>query len=187
MFTTARAIIMWRGGLLVVWLVAALIPGGLLGGEAAHPSPGASATPADVGLTIQDGVLSLKAQDVSLKGIFEAIGRQLHIDVVTRIPADERITLAFEQLSLAEALPRFRPYVNYLVVEDAAQARGTIRTLIVVSKRAAGVPARPTTQDGEGLASQTPSQSEAPTPAAPARPKPFTFEFDPTTVGERGR
>jgi hypothetical protein len=184
---TARVIAMPLRAMLVAWLVGALIPGVLLAGEAALTFPGTSATPADVGLTVQDGVLSLKAQDASLKGLFEAIGRQLSIDVVTRIPADERITLAFEQLSLAEALPRFRPYVNYLVVEEAAKAPGTIRTLIVVSKRVAGVPAPLTTQDSDAWASPTPSQSKAPTPAAPARPKPFTFEFDPAAVGERGR
>jgi hypothetical protein len=95
--------------------------------------------------------------------------------------------MAFDQLSLAEALKGFRPYVNYVVLEDAAKAPGTIRTLIVVSKRAAGVPARPTTRDDDALAPPAPSQSEAPTPGDPRRPKPFTFEFDPAAVGEPGR
>ena len=167
------------GGMLVVWLVAALIPGALFGGEAAHTSPGTPATPADVVLTVQDGVLSLRAQDASLKGIFDAIGRQLPIEVETRIPADERITLAFDQLSLAEALKRFRPYVNYLALEDAAKAPGTIRTLIVVSKRAAGVPSRPTTQDGEALAPPAPSQSEAPDTSSPRTTQPFTLRVRP--------
>jgi hypothetical protein len=167
--------------------MAALIAGGLLGGEADQLSPGTSATPADVVLTVQDGVLSLRAQNASLKGLFDAIGRELSIEVETRIPADERITLAFDQLSLMEALKQFRPYVNYLTLEDGAKAPGTIRTLIVVSKRLAGTPAAPPTPDGDALASPTPSQREAPTPAAPARPQPFTFEFDPTAVGERGR
>jgi hypothetical protein len=138
-------------------------------------------------LTVREGVLSLRAQNASLTGIFDAIGRQLHIEVETRVPEDERITLAFDQLSLAEALKRFRPYVSYLILEDAAKAPGTIRTLIVVSKRFAGMPARTPTPDGDALASPTPRPREAPTPAAPARPQPFTFEFDPTAVGERGR
>ena len=187
MGTSARVIVTRLGGIGVVCLMAALIPGGLWGGEADQPSPGTSAAPADMVLTVQDGVLSLWAQNASLKGLFEAIGRQLRIEVDTRIPADERITLAFEQLSLMEALKQFRPYVNYLTLEDGAKAPGTIRTLIVVSKRFAGTPARPPTPDGDTLASPRPSQREAPTPAAPARPKPFTFEFDPSTVGERGR
>jgi hypothetical protein len=132
-------------------------------------------------------VLSLQAQDASLNGIFEAIGQQLSIEVVARIPADERITIAFDKLSLAEVLKRFRPYVNYVVVEDAAKAPGTIRTLIVVSKRVVGVPTLPTPQDSDALAPSVPQQSPVPAPAAPERPKPFRFEFDPTSVGDRVR
>ena len=175
------------GGMLVVSLVAVFIPDALCGVEADQVFQGISAAPADGALTVEDGVLSLRAQYASLKGLFDTIGRQLRIEVETRIPEDERITLAFEQLSLMEALKQFRPYVNYLVQEDGAKAPGTIRTLIVVSKRFAGTPAPLTTQDSDTLASPTPSQREAPTPAAPARPQPFTFEFDPSAVGERGR
>jgi hypothetical protein len=138
-------------------------------------------------LTVDEGLLSLKAQNASMKGIFEAIGRQLSIDVVARIPEDERITIAFEQLSLAGALKRFRPYVNYVALEDTTKAPGTVRTLIVVSKRGARVQAHPSTQGGEGLTSPAPRQSEPPIPEASARPKPFRFEFDPTAVGERRR
>ena len=54
-------------------------------------------------------MLSLQAQEASLKGIFDAIGRQLSIEVETRIPADERITLAFDQLSLRRRSSAFGP------------------------------------------------------------------------------
>ena len=114
MGTVTRVIAIWLGWMLVVWLVATLIPGELSAGEVAHTSQGTPATPADVVLTVHEGVLSLWAQDASLKSIFDAIGRQLHIDVVARIPAEEQITIAFDQLSLVEALKRFRPYVNYM-------------------------------------------------------------------------
>ena len=40
-------------GMLVVWLAAALHPCALFGGEVAYPSPGTSATPADVVLTVR--------------------------------------------------------------------------------------------------------------------------------------
>ena len=39
------------------------------------------------------------------------------------------------------------------MIEDAAKAPGTIRKLIVVSKRAAGVPSLPTIADGDVFAS----------------------------------
>jgi hypothetical protein len=148
--------------------------------------PVEGARPEAVGLTVHEGPLALRAQEASLKAIFDAIRRQLAIDVVSRIPADERVTLAFAPLPLAEALKRFRPYVHYLVVEDAAKAPGTVRQLIVVSKRAAGEPSRPLEEAHEGEPLDRRS-SDAPTADAPARPPPFRFEFDPAAVGERGR
>jgi len=146
-----------------------------------------SVTVGDVNLTGHEGLLSLRAEEASLKAIVEAIGQQLSIAVVTRIPADERLTIAFDQLSLPEVLTRLRPYISYLVLEDATTAPGTIRQLIVVSKRLAGTPSRPPPPDGEGWASPRPSPSDVPTPTDTARPKPFRFEFDPTTGGGRGR
>ena len=183
----SRVIATWLGGVLVVWLVATLIPGELFGEEAAHPSPGTSATPADVVLTVQEGILSLRARDASLKSIFEAIGRQLHIEVVARIPADERITIAFEQLSLTEALKRFRPSVNYLVARGWREGSGyhpqTHRGLEACGRHAIA----PDHAGGRRIGTAEPGQRPAPTPEAPARAKPFSFEFDPTAVGERGR
>jgi hypothetical protein len=131
------------GRMMVVGLLAVLSAGELLGATAAPTSRGPSAHTPDFALAVHEGVVSLHAQNASLKAIVEAIGRQLAIDVVSRIPDDERITLAFAALPLAEALKRFRPYVNYLVQEDATKASGTIRQLIVISKRLAGGPPRP--------------------------------------------
>jgi hypothetical protein len=173
--------------MLVAWLVAALIPGEPWGGEVANTSPEPSATPADMVLTVHEGVLSLRAQEASLKGLFEAIGRQLSIEVVARIPAEERITIAFDRLSLAEALKRLLPYVNYLVLEDAARAQGTIQTLIVVSKQGHGVRASGPREESAGPTSPEHRPTATPATDAPARPAPFTFEFDPSAVGVRGR
>lgn len=96
MGTTIGSNVTWYAGMLAIWLVAAFLPGATFGGDTDHPSPGTSATPADMILTVHEGMLSLQAQEASLTAIFEAIGRQLHIDVVTRMPADERITIAIE-------------------------------------------------------------------------------------------
>jgi hypothetical protein len=174
-----------------VGLILAVLPASGPRGQpsAAQPPrtrPVDGARPEAVGLTVHEGRLSLRAQEVSLKAIFDAIGRQLAIDVVTRIPADERITLAFAPLPLAEALTRFRPYVHYLIVEDA-QAPGTVRQLIVVSKRAAGRPPPPSQADGEGVVPHEQPPGDGPTSGAPGRPQPFRFEFDPTAVGGWGR
>lgn len=177
----------WRVGVLIVWLLAVLVPGARWGAEVAQPSPGSSAPPTDFILTGHEGLLSLRAQNASLKAIVEAIGQQCSITVEARIPADERITLTFEQLSLPEALTRLRPYVSYLVLEDATTAPGTIRHLMVVSKRLAGTPSSRPTPDRDAVSPPEPQPSGASTQAPPARPQPFRFEFDPTTGGGRGR
>jgi hypothetical protein len=174
------------GVILILW-PASVLPGQPWAAPTSQPPHRDGAPHGVLSVRISEGRLSLTAQNASLKGVFEAIGRQLAIEVVTRIPADERITLAFEQLSLTEVLMRLRPYVNYVVLEDAAKAPGTIRQLIVISKRVAGIPSHQTPPDSKGLVLPAPSQSDGATPGAPVRPKPFTFEFDPAAVGEHGR
>jgi hypothetical protein len=183
----ACVIVSLLGGMLLGLITADVSSGELSGGDATRTPHVEAASQGVFILKIHEGWLSPRAQDASLKAIFQALGRQVSTEVMARIPEEERITIGFDQLSLAEALKRFRPYVNYLALEDAAKTPGTVQKLIVVSKRAAGAPARPTTRDGDALAPSEHRQSEPPTPAAPARPKPFTFEFDPTTVGKRGR
>jgi hypothetical protein len=187
MGTVTWALVARCVGLILVLLPAAVLPGQPGAAQTPHPPPIAGAPHGTMRVTVHEGRLSLWAQEAPLKAIFDAIGRQLAIDVVSRIPDDERITLAFAALPLAEALKRFRPYVNYLVVEDAAEAPGNIRKLIVVSKRATGMLSLPIKEDGKGVVPSERRRSEAPTSGAPLRPKPFTFEFDPTAVGGRRR
>jgi hypothetical protein len=187
MWTVTRAITAQLVGLILVLLPASMLSGHPLAAQTQRTPHTEGAHHGAVNLMIHEGRLSLMAQEASLTAIFEAIGRQLSIDVVTQISEDERVTIAFEQLPLTEALKRFRPYVNYLVVEDAAEAPGTIRKLIVVSKRATGMPSLPVKEDGKGVVPSEHRRSEAPTSGAPLRPKPFSFEFDPTAVGERRR
>jgi hypothetical protein len=185
MGTVTWALVARRVGLILVLLPAAVLQGRPGAGQTPHPPPIAGAPHGTMRVTVHDGRLSLWAREASLQAIFDAIGRQLSIEVVSRIPADERITLAFAPLPLAEALKRFRPYVHYLVVEDAAKEPGTVRTLIVVSKRAAGEPSRPIEDDKEGEPLGR-RPSDAPTAGTPARPQPFRFEFDPA-AGAHGR
>jgi hypothetical protein len=187
MWSATRVITAQLVGLILILLPVSRLPAQPLAAQTQRTPHTEGAHHGAVSLMIDEGRLSLRAQEASLTAIFEAIGRQLSIDVVTRIPEDERVTIAFEQLPLTEALKRFRPYVNYLVVEDAAEAPGNIRKLIVVSKRATGMLSLPIKEDGKGVVPSERRRSEAPTSGAPLRPKPFTFEFDPTAVGGRRR
>jgi hypothetical protein len=186
MGTVTWALVARGVGLILVLLPAAMLPGQPGAAQTPHPPPIAGAPHGAMRLTVLEGRLSLWAQEAPLKAIFDAIGRQLAIDVVSRIPEDERITLAFAPLPLAEALTRFRPYVHYMALEDA-QEPGSVRQLIVVSKRAAGGPPPPSQADGEGMVPREQHPRDGPAPGAPGRPTPFRFEFDPAAVEGRGR
>jgi hypothetical protein len=63
--------------LLVCLLGTWMIPSVLLGGEAGPTSEQGATPPSAFVLTVQDSLLSLRAQDASLKAILEAIGREL--------------------------------------------------------------------------------------------------------------
>jgi hypothetical protein len=78
------------------------IPGELFGGEA-ETSPGPAKRNASFVLTIHEGLFSLRATQASLKEILDAIGRRMHIEVVTQLPADQTVTIAFDRLPLDAA------------------------------------------------------------------------------------
>jgi hypothetical protein len=108
---------------MLVLLSLCLIPGVLVGQEAERNPAGTPASPAPFVLTIQERVLSLGAQDASLQAIIEEIGRQMHIDVAVHPPVEEPLTLAFERLSLAEAIEQFRRYANIVYRTTPAQGQ----------------------------------------------------------------
>ena len=62
-------------------------------------------------------------------------------EVVKQLPADQRVTLAFDQLSLDAALKRLGRYASiaYLTQPDAEQGQGTITQITVFPKGAVAV------------------------------------------------
>ena len=104
--------------IMLVLLPVCLLPVTLWAEDASKdvPSP-----PAFV-LTVHERLLSLQARDASLKAILAQIGRELAIEVVVHIPADETITVTFDQLPIGEALKKLSP--NYVYVVDAARGTG---------------------------------------------------------------
>ena len=146
--------------IMLVLLPLCLMPGVLVGQEAARHPAGTPALPAPFVLTIQERVLSLGAQDASLQAIIEAIGRQMHIDVAVHPPVEEHLTLAFERLSLAEAIEQFRRYAN--IVYRTTPAQGDIVQIIVFRLGA---------REALGATENDPSD------AASFQPKPFQFRL----------
>lgn len=173
-FVTAKK---GRGALLRLLLLCLLILPAALFGEEAEKKTGERVGPqADFVLTIKDNLLSLNAKRASLKTILDEIGRQMHIEVVAQIPVQEKITLAFDRLSLEEALQRFGEYTNYVYVKGAEKEPGQISKVMIFPKREITVPSSPPAQEAEvktGASTETP------------RPEPFKFEFDPSQYEEK--
>ncbi len=94
----------WCFGVIILLLPLLIITAGLCGGETDRKTEGESVRKSKVILTINDSLLSLRASDAPLKEILEAIGRRMKIEVVGNIPEEERITIAFDKLSLEDAI-----------------------------------------------------------------------------------
>jgi type II secretory pathway component GspD/PulD (secretin) len=155
---------------LLFWLLGTwIIPSALLGGETGHPSEQSATPPSAFVLTVQDSLISLRAQDASLKAILEALGRELAIGVVAHISAHEKITVQFDQLTLTEALQRL--HTNYAYVMEGQK----VVKLIVLPPGQERV-----------RAPESKRPAEASGKAAP-QPAPFRFEFDPSKLGEEKR
>jgi hypothetical protein len=91
-------------------------------------------------LTVQDELISLKAQDAPLAAIIEEIGRRMDIQVEVEIPETATANFAFERLPLQEVLKRFGRYVNYGYVERWEQGNLRISSITVHSLKVATRP-----------------------------------------------
>jgi hypothetical protein len=75
-------------------------------------------------LTIHEGLLSIRATEASLPEILDTIGRRMHIEVVMQLPADQKITLAFDRLPLDAALKRLGRYVSIAAITQWGAEKG---------------------------------------------------------------
>ncbi len=175
---------LWWVIMLVVLPGCLLLPAVLWGGEASDDVP----SPQNFVLTVHEQRLSLRAREASLTAILAQLGRALGIDVVVQLPADETITVAFDQLPVDEALTQLSP--NYAYVMDTARGDKRITKIIVLAKGdptlqdsrtppAAPSPERPDTRESR------PAAQRLREPAA--RPAPFKFEFDPSQAMQEGK
>jgi hypothetical protein len=135
-------------------------------------------------LTIHEGLLSIRATEASLPEILDTIGRRMHIEVVMQLPADQKITLAFDRLPLDAALKRLGRYVSIAAITQwgAEKGQGAITQITVFPKGAGSVRSSPTPEQEERVARPERGGPEEPTPEEPPPSKPFSFLFDPSQV-----
>lgn len=84
---------------------------------------GLTAPKGDYVITVKSNRISLKAMDASLKEIVEELGRKTNIDVVAAISASKKITAAFENLSIEEAVERLSTNYSYVMDSTKGQKR----------------------------------------------------------------
>jgi hypothetical protein len=170
--------------LLLSWLITA---GGLSAGEAVRKAPGQSERNARFILTVDENLVSLQATDASIKEVLEEIGRRMNIEVVARLPAEERMTLAFDKLPIAEAVKRFGKHVNYAVLEDGSKRPGRVIKITIFSKREGAAPPSSASRPAEEAPRPEPVRRGRPEPEDAPQAAPFAFELNPAGSAERRR
>jgi hypothetical protein len=160
---------LWSCRISICWILIWLFPLVLSGAEKNYAVTGETRHGTDFILTRQGDRFSLRAQQASLREIVETLGSMLAIDVVARIPWDIKITLDFAEISLEDALQRFRSFANFAYTKDTNQPASKITRIMVIPIQARERVARPTVRRG----------AEHTSPAS-AQPVPFKFEFDPS-------
>lgn len=185
----------WRTAWLVIGVL--LLGGITLSGRSralrAGESVGHAARPTPFLLTVDEGLLSLWAQDTPLKAIIEEIGRQLHIETVVQITPEARVTMAFDHLSLVQAIKELRKHANIAYLERAeGEERAKIGKIVAYPKRAGGTGATGATEAGNtqeearDIATERGVSEALPTKEAP-RSGGFRFGFDPSQFMQPGR
>ena len=148
-------------------LVVVLLPGLLWAGEVGHPTAPSTRT-GEFRLTVNGHLVSLQAQEASLRALLEELGRQMGIEVVARLPREQTLTLAFDRLQIEEALERLRAYANIIYLQESTEAHAPIRRIIAIPR-----------QPGEQTGEPARSRRAEPSDTATSRPAPFQFTFDP--------
>jgi type II secretory pathway component GspD/PulD (secretin) len=127
-------------------------------------------------LSIKDNLITLNAEDAFLKKILEDIGQRMNIEVFARIPAEDKITIQFANLTLEEALKKFK--TNYALVTDSKDKNGNIKRIVVVPE---GQQAQLSLREFE---KNEPKVDTGVAGENTSKPEPFKFEFDPSKYME---
>jgi type II secretory pathway component GspD/PulD (secretin) len=123
-------------------------------------------------LSIKNNLITLNAKDAALKKILEDIGQRMNIEVFARIPAGDKITIQFANLTLEEALKKFK--ANYAYLTDSKENHGNITHVVVVPEGQQANLYLKEVQKGEPKVKKDIAGEKT------SKPEPFKFEFDPS-------
>jgi type II secretory pathway component GspD/PulD (secretin) len=148
------------------------LPAVLSGNEPVQLSNDEFEKNANYELSIKNDLITLNAEDAFLKKILEDIGQRMNIEVYARIPDEDKITIRFSNLTLEEALKKFK--TNYALVTDSKNKHGNIKRIVVV----------PEDQQAnlylKNVNKVEPKGKKGIAEEKPSKPEPFKFEFDPS-------
>ena len=163
----------------IIILINFMIPGVLYGSELNKNEEKKKAQDAKYELVIRDNLISLSAEDASLKKILEDIGQKMNLQIFARIPTEDKITVRFANLPLEEALKKFK--TNYVYISDSKEKQGNITHVVVVPE---GQEAQLYLKDVKKV---EPKDKKETAEDKTSKPEPFKFEFDPSKVIEKGK
>jgi hypothetical protein len=163
--------------LFIIALLHFLLPFFLLGSETNQNKTIGILDKGKYELSVKDNLVSLRAEDAFLKKILEDIGQRMNIEVFARIPAEDKITIRFANLTLEEALKKFK--TNYALVTDSKDKQGNITRMVVVPD---GQQANLSLKEVNKV---EPKIKENIIEEKPSKPEPFEFEFGPSAFMEK--
>ena len=123
-------------------------------------------------VSTNNGLVSVKATDASLKDVIQGIGQALGIEVEAHVRGDEKVTTAFRDLPLDEAIKRLSANFAYTTDKD-----GEKLSKLFIYPKGEAVPQRQSVMKA--------SNKEAGQHASEV--KSFKFEFDPAEFLKQGQ
>ncbi len=115
-------------------LIGLFLLAGVCGSQAAAPQPaqGQATDGGTLEAGMVDGLVTLRADRVSIAEIFAALARHAPLVVVAQAPLDQRVTLDVRRIPLAQAVRRLLRTQSFVLHQPKGSVRGTRPVLIWV-------------------------------------------------------
>jgi len=146
---------------------------GVLADEVAQPVGSPKSDDQSFVVTTQQELITVKATNASLKDVIERIGHELGIDVDAQVGEEDKVTAAFDDLSLKAALKYLSG--NYAYTTDTAG--GKVSKIFLYPKG----------EDAQRGLNVMNSNNEGATGRRAGSAEPFKFEFDPRGFMKEGQ